>query len=219
MSVTLIVITDGRDTLGPTLASAAENLRGDFTRRILVNDAGDAQTSARLHQELGGIFEIVSGPRTGFAGAVRKAWAQIDPDDGGYVFHLEDDFTFERPVDVDAMTAVLVSDPRLVQVALKRQPVNHVELDAGGVVECWPDEWKDHDHPHPHLTASLWFTTNPSLYRTDLTRRGWPDCSGSEAEFARRLPAGWRMAYMGNRTDPPWVRHIGDTRHPEGLGY
>lgn len=219
MSVTLIVITDGRPTLWPTLTSAGENLRGDFTRRILVNDSGDARTSARLHQELGGIFEIIDGPRSGFAGAIRKAWAQIDPDDGGFVFHLEDDFVFERPVDVDAMTDVLVSDPRLVQVALKRQPVNHVEREAGGIVECWPAEWEDHDAPHPHLTASLFFTTNPSVYRADLTRRGWPDVAGSEAEFTRRLPAGWRMAFMGSRSDPPWVRHIGDQRHPNGTGY
>lgn len=219
MEVTLLVITDGRPTLWPTLTSAGEHLRGEFTRRIIVNDSGDARVSAQLHGELGGLFEIVGGPRTGFAGAVRTGWSQIDPDDGPpLVFHLEDDFVFERDADVDAMTDVLVSDPRLVQVALKRQPVNSVEREAGGVVECWPTEWEDHDAPHPHLTSSLFFTTNPAVYRADLTRRGWPDCAGSEAEFTRRLPAGWRMAYMGARSDPPWVRHIGE-RHPNGTGY
>lgn len=221
--IALVVFTDGRDgCLEQTIASAAESLTGGITRRLINDDSGDLEHAADLaarYRPLG--FELIppAATRQGFGGAIRHAWAYLRSMPELFVFHLEDDFTFQRTVDLSRMATVLVEQPHLAQLALRRQPWNAAEIAAGGVVEQHPhdylqlcNEWGDRWLEHRRF-----FTTNPSLYWRRLLRRDWPDGDNSEGAFTHELLVDERLrfAYWGDRHDEPWVEHIGVDRAGE----
>lgn len=244
--VALLIITDGRtEYLAQTLASAADNLPlSRFVSFVLVNDSGSSLADdhpLRIFRELLNKAEAAdadfewlyiapkSGKR-GFAGAIQAGWAAITGADRvksldrgpTHVFHLEDDFTFNEPVDIDGMALVLEDDLHVAQVALQRQPVNDVEAAAGGVIAMWPDEYAEHEDVARKLRwceHDLFFTTNPSLYRATLpATHPWPSGARSEEAYTAQLrAAGYRFAFWGAKTDPPKVHHIGE--HRTGTGY
>lgn len=225
--IILLVITDGRrDCIERTIPSALEHLQGPITTRLIYDDSGDVDHWWWLANRFADDgFEMVSPPgdRRGFGGAIRHVWSAIteqgtDP----FVFHLEDDFTFDRHVPLLAMASVLEQRPHLAQLALRRQPWNPNEVAAGGIVEQHPDDYLEHEDGlgRRWLEHGRFFTTNPSLYRRSLCEVGWPDGPHSEGHFGLGLLAAdpaTRFGYWGARTDPPWVTHIGHQR--VGTGY
>ncbi len=235
-TIALLVMTDGRDgLLERTIASARENLLGNITERWIHDDGGGPLHSAYLDHQYPDYEQICMNanfqtPRRGFGGAIDAAWRHLARySTADYVFHLEDDFTFNRPVDLDAMASVLSSRPMLAQMALRRQAWNDSERAAGGVIEQNPEayqqyvcrdlgrlEWLEHD---------LFFTTNPCLYPRRGAGHGqwtvldpWPSGPESEGRYGIRLrEAGYLFGFWGRREDAPWVHHIGDAR--AGHGY
>lgn len=181
--------------------------------------------------------------RLGFGGAIRAGWHYLsealrdaslegEPAPFDFVFHLEEDWLFLEAIDVRWLAAMLGNTatpkrqalPTLAQAALKRGPVNAVERAAGGLVEQWPGEYLDSGllSPDagsvPYLTHRLFFTTNPSLYRSSLVMLGWPEGAKSEEAFTQRcLDFGYAFGYYGARTHPPTVEHLGKVR--TGSGY
>ncbi len=201
MNVCLLLISDGRDDyLQATLKSAVHRLP---RCRYLVH------VDDRGHE-------------LGFAGAIAEGWRQVLETGADWVFHLEQDFTFNRPVPLEHMRHVLATHRELVQLVLKRQPWNPQEAAAGGIVEQDPDSYTERHDP---ATGAVWtehrrfFSTNPSLYRARLCERGWPQTEFSEGVFTHRLledPQA-RFAFWGAKHREPWVHHIGDDR--AGHGY
>jgi hypothetical protein len=219
--IVLLVMTDGRDDcLQQTLASFEEMVTGPITRRIIHDDSGDTAYRAWLTETFAPDLGIVGGRRVGFGAAIDRAWRLVAHCPERFVFHLEDDFTFERPVDLGDMAAALDLYPYVAQLALRRQPWNDDERAAGGVVEQHPADYEDADlGGHPVLLHRRCFTTNPSLYRTALCRSGWPLGADSEGHFTHRLLADpdVRFGFWGARDSGEWCRHIGDQR--AGVGY
>lgn len=78
----------------------------------------------------------------GMAGAVREAWTWAVDLDVDFLFHVEEDFTFNERVDIAGMAALLDAYPRLAQIVLKRQPWNEQEHAAGGIIEANPDAYR-----------------------------------------------------------------------------
>lgn len=221
--IALLVITDGRtEYITRTIASAGGNLDGPISERWIYDDSGDAAHLAWLYQTFPRfrIIHHVEG-RQGFGGAIREAWEALRAFSGAeFVFHLEDDFVFNRPVPLEDMIEILDENPRLAQVALRRQAWNSAEKAAGGVVETNPDAYTEvGGHFTSFLEHDLFFTTNPSLYsRRLIEQHDWPTGEKSEGVFTAQLREACRtFAYLGERTDPPWVHHIGDER--TGTGY
>lgn len=224
--IALVVFTDGRvDCVEDTIRSAAANLHGSITTKLINDDSDDPDYRLWLRQRFEPLgFHLIppADSRQGFGGAIRHAWDYLKTETREpFVFHLEDDFTFRRPVDVDAMAYALVHHPRLVQLALRRQAWNAEERAAGGIVE---------QHPHDYLQVcdehgALWlehrrfFTTNPSIYRRSLLQRAWPEGAHSEGMFTHELlrDPKLRFGFWGHRSDEPWVEHIGHQR--VGSGY
>jgi len=216
----LVVFTDGRrDCLQRTLASF--DLSVDpalIDRRVVVNDCVESPEYGYWLDTLG--FDEQIRPldaRRGFAGAVATGWEAVA--DADYVFHLEDDFVFQRHVDLKLMVEVLDGHPELAQMALKRQPCNDDELRAGGVVELRSTDFMDCvDHGAWWLEHRCFFTTNPSLIPSATIARGWPRVERSEGVFSLSLFEDLNAVcgYWGRRSDPPWVHHVG-TR--VGTGY
>ena len=199
--IALLFITDGRPYAVPTLLSAIQHLQLPHGSEIIcVED--------REHE-------------LGFNGAIREGWRRVLETDAEFVFHLEDDFVFTRPVPFALMLAALRDDPDLAQVALKRQAWNKREKAAGGLIEADPAGFTSEQSGYGFLTHHRkFFTTNPSLYPRWVVDRGWPEGPESEGRFGIELfkdDPEIRCAFWGKRFDAPRVHHIGDER--AGVGY
>lgn len=230
MSVALLVVTDGRDDyLARTLGSANEHLHGPVSERWMFDDTGDSAYRARLVERYPMFNHIHAGRRQGFGGAIRAAWQHLAAHSAAdWVFHLEQDFLFRRPVVLADLVEVVAERPYLVQMALRRQSWNAEEHAAGGVVQRYPEAFRQRcdDRGHCWLEHRLFFTTNPCLYRRSLCRRGWPDGQHSEGRFSLGLleqgvddvpPGEVRCGYWGALDSGEWVEHIGQER--VGSGY
>lgn len=244
--IALLVMTNGRrEYLPRTLASMEEMVTGPITRRIIHDDSGDPTYWAWLADMFPSYSLLRTGGRAGFGGAIRSAWHYLRGlDSEEYVLHLEDDFLFHRPVDLAAMVAVLEEQPHLVQLALRRQPWNDHERRAGGLVQQFPEAYREatDNSGRTWLEHRLFFTTNPSLYRRSLCWLAWPEGAQSEGHFgyqlftdqasllsSRRSWAQWQAstgavpqdevcaAFWGSRDSGEWVEHIG--HHRTGTGY
>jgi hypothetical protein len=223
MSIALLVMTDGRDDYLRRCLASLDNVHGPITEMWMHDDTGDYLQRAALSVRHPAFIQLGHGARRGFGGAISYAWSQLAARSAArWVFHVEQDFVFTRPVDLAEMAAALDATPTLVQMALRRQPWAPDEHAAGGVVELHPDAYADHDHDgNPYLRHRLFFTTNPSLYHRSLTTCTWPTGPNSEGRFTHRLLRDGMgpvegphigFAYWGSRTDPPWVEHIGARR-------
>ena len=222
--IALLVMTDGRGhCIEETIPAALEHLTPSYliTTRVIHDDSADPTYTAWLEETFPD-WQVIGGSfRRGFGGAIQNAWAWLraqapEP----YVFHLEDDFLIQRDVHLDRMAEVLRWQTHLHQLALLRGPVNKAERDAGGVIEQHPDDyrlglqvgvggWREH--------RRFW-TTNPSLYRSTLMRRGWPDGADSEGHFGLELFAEDPQAHAAFwGTEGVWCDHVGHQR--VGTGY
>lgn len=219
-AVDVIVLTAGRKAyLQDTLASFSKHVNGQIMHRTIQDDSGD-EAFGRWLKESYPEWEITTtAGRSGFTHAIRSAWRheQRRTDGSRYIFHLEEDFTFDRDVDLSEMAKVLESDPKLAQVALLRGPFFPPEHKAGGIIQEDPDAYTAiTDGKRKWLEHTKFFTTNPCLYRRELFRIGWPMQRNSEVAFTRvMVRKGYRFAFMGDGT--PWVSHIGYER--TNLGY
>jgi len=227
--VVLAITTHGRDHyLERTLASFNENVDGPITRRVLHDDSADPAHTAWL-REAHPEFHVITpglrpGRRAGFGPSVVNLWRHLAQlDDVGWVFHLEDDFTFNRPVHLDWLIRLQEEQVHLAQVALRRQPWG-AEVPYGGFEyqhPTWYDERCTDEMCWLETTRN--FTTNPSLYRRQLCEFGWPDGQHSEGTIGfqlreKGLPWGVpaeevRFGFWGGWDDGrQWVHHIGDDR-------
>lgn len=205
MTVALVMTTSGRwDYLRQTLTSAFTQLDYPFAHLRIVDDSGGSQN---VQWPPG--WEIIQHPsRLGLAAAVQSAWSNLPPEID-LVFHLEDDWVFRERIDIDAMAMALTANPQLAQIVLKRQPGNPEEARAGGIIECHPDDYVDHEGFVEHRRI---FSLNPCLIPRHIIDRGWPS-HGSEGDFTRGLvEQGYSFAFWGKRFDQPKIWHIGDQR-------
>lgn len=220
--IVLAMFTDGREHIYDAVPSALAHLDGPFTHRVIFDDSANPSNYRRLKDEFGGLFHIVPArERRGFGGTIANAWRYLSTLDEPFVFHAEDDFIYNRAVDLVSMVTVLDENPDLLQLALRRQPWNLEERAAGGIVEQHPDDYTDRSDRYGNewLEHRRFFTTNPSLYRTVLCERGWPIVERSEGIFTHQLidDPHARFGFWGSRHSGEWVSHIGAER--AGVGY
>ena len=195
MTITVVVVSDGRYHYLERCLETLDLLTGSIVRRVLVVDG------EQIPPVVSGWETYAHGQRIGLAATVRHAWALVDTD---YLFHIEEDFTIDRPVDLDNLARHLQADPYLAQICLLRQPWSPEEHAAGGILDLDADAYT--------RTGDLWlhrkcFSLNPCLVPHSIYSRGWP--AGNEAEQTSRLVAvGYRFAYLDGRA----VTHIGERR-------
>lgn len=219
MKVALLVMTDGRrDYIDETVISAFDNLKGPITELWMHDDSGDENNRLWLQRRFPGFTQIGEGPRKGFGGAYSFAWKTLAArSESDFIFNLEDDFTFNRTVPLDAIAKKLDENPHVYQMALRRQSWNSEERAAGGVIERWPENFKQEDG---WISHRMFFTTNPSLYRTSLVQtRTYTNVKDAEGHFTISIldsdPEA-QFGYWGQKSDSPWVTHTGVKRQPGG---
>lgn len=206
--VVAVVLTTGRrDTLAATIMSFDESVKGPIGRKVIVVD-GTATPEFEGWDTVnirGGGF----GPAT--AEGMRVAVGSGQP----WVFWCEDDFTFNRPVDIAEMQAEMDSHPDLVQMSLLRQAWYPHERASGGIVEAKPEAF---ERRGKHLRQRDYWTTNPHLTRRlFLAGNEWPTGKWSESQFADRIFSDVDVACGVWGDGTPWVTHIGETK--AGHGY
>lgn len=213
--IALVALTTGeRDTLAPAITSAEENLQGPIGRRLLCVDALAHRVAAlaKLYpgwdvvQANGGSYSKTMGLATSYAIGSGQPW----------IFWLEDDFTFNQPVGLTEMQALMDREPQLAQLALLRQAWFPHEIDAGGVFAAKPDAYTQREGFVEHQDH---WTQNPMLMRRSvLASATWPRGASSEKHFGKEIYAmGLTSGYVGALTDDPLVTHIGTDR--AGTGY
>ncbi len=226
-TITAIVHTGGaaehwpeRSTyLRQSLASFAERVDGPIVQRVVYSDWDDEfrDELVAIAQDHG--FYVVGDGHHGYTGSMQRMWTYIKRRaQGAFIFQTEDDFIFERPVDLRVMADTLRMDPGLVQIALLRDAFYQDEKETGGILG-WPEPafTRVGDNGTSRLEHRLFFTANPSLFRKSLTDRPWPQGEHSETLFGKALirDPGVRFAFWGQ--GETWVRHIGHVR--AGVGY
>ena len=201
-----------------SLESLASRVGGPVVQRVVYSDWG-----AERAEELAAIagahgFYVAGDGHHGYTAAVQRLWRYIDRRViAPYVFLTEDDFVYERDVDLSAMVAALREDRALAQVALLRAPAYARELEPGDHILAWP---RDSFRPAGSgATARLehrnFWTMNPSVFRRELSQVAWPSRPSSERAFGDALarnPSA-KFALLGG--GEAWVRHIGETRAAE----
>lgn len=214
-TIAVLVMTDGRtEYIEETTQSAFNNLDGPIIEKWMHDDSGDEAHRFWLKARFPSYTHFGEGPRKGFGGAYSFAWKTLAAQStADYIFNLEDDFTFNRPVPLNDMIKVLEENPYIYQMALRRQAWSSEELRAGGVIERWPNDFHQQDG---WISHRLFFTTNPSLYRKSLIEtRTYPDVKDSEGHFSQSIISSEpdaQFGYWGQKTDAPWVTHIGAKR-------
>lgn len=214
-------MTDGRRKYLETTLSYVNLLEGPITNRIIHDDSGDKKFARWLDSKYWDDYTIIhTGRRSGFGGAIQSAWSHLQVSENNWVFHLEDDFVINQPIDLNEMMYVMNAHPELIQIALKRQPWNEQEKEAGDLIKAYqPGFTEKTDGMNTWVEHRKFFTTNPSLYRKSLIGVGWPDGNHSEGMFGQKLlqDDSVKFAYWGELDSKPKVTHIGDYRN--GAGY
>ncbi len=209
--ISLVVITDGRQAcIEQTINRFNEVINYSFFEKLIINDSGDPRYHDFLINRFPDFNVVSHEQRRGLAGAVQSAWASVNPE-VDYVFHLEDDFVFNKSIDINHMAFLLRTNPQLVQMALVRASVNPPEEAVGGFVF---QHLEDYSQKEDYFQHGRLFTLNPCLYPMSTVKMGWPD-HGGESEFTTKVHSidkDYRFGFYGNIYDEPLVTHIGGRR-------
>jgi hypothetical protein len=209
--IALILVGDGRkEYLERAVESLREQIRYPFVARIMVDDSGDRVHAAHLAKTYPEFTHVRHQRRKGTVKAVQSGWKRALRTGATHIFHTEEDFTYDVPIDLDELADLLEWDPQLAQVVLKRDPYSWPEIEAGGFMELRPSQYVDRDSPvGPWVDHRKLFSSNPSLIPRQVVQLGFV----GEANFGKVcVDAGYRFAYWGRTTDPPRVTHIGAVR-------
>lgn len=223
-TVVVLMANGRRSYLERTLPGLYRLLEHELVERLIVHDdSADRDFRRWLLEELDRHSritpELVTTDRAGYGGAMASAWAAARSTGLPLVFWLEEDFLLDD-VPLEQMAELLEARPELAQVVLKRQAWYRGEVKAGGMIERFPGRWADVDEPYPHVEHRIFFSVNPTLFRSELLDRPWPKTAGSEATFGRELlfdEPHRKFALWGSSSSPPAVEHIGKER--AGHGY
>lgn len=206
------------DEIKETVQSFEERVHGTIHSLTIVDDSGDRDYGRWLEKEFSNRALIIHhGQNLGYRRMMEQTWKHIARTEGApYIFWSEDDFSFERDIQLDDLASVLEHDHKLAQVVLLREAFYPRELEAGSIPNEHPESYTRREaNGLPYLEHTRFFSCNPSLMRRELfTSAAWPETgagSDSEALMGPRLTAlGWHFAFFGEGES--WIRHTGRER-------
>lgn len=208
---TVVILTAGRlDYLERTVESFRQNVTGMIDQVLVVNDSpSDHDAVTRICNR----FKVVQPAlvSVGQAEAIRFTFEILRDSRSEYVFWLEEDFTFDRPIALHDLARLLECNPHIYQAQLLRQAWFKSEIAAGGIIER---DFGEYEHLPGRVEHCLWWTWNPSMFRrADIVGREYPTGKKHEWDFGRQLlreDRGRRFAFLGDGA--PQVTHIGERR-------
>ncbi len=223
LSVGAVVMTNGRRDMISRLIPSLEQQAGPFAARLICDDSGDPEYQAWLATEFPRWTVEATRGRIGHGPAVRFAMTRAAKLETDWVFWCEDDYEFPQRLDLGAMANVLMDEPHLKQMVVKRQPWFPSEVEAGGMIERFdPRLFKQRTGPDgPWVEHRQFFSLNPHLIERTLVAaisEKWPAVPNSEHHFSQRLFKDGRVkvGLWGSKADPPRAIHAGER---VGTGY
>jgi hypothetical protein len=196
----------------------------------MIDDSGDRDYEDFLRNHVSAINNTIveinsNGKRLGYCATIKKLWEELLPKDTDYVFMLEDDWAFQRYLNIGAMIETLEAYPYLTQMALMRQPVNSEEVKYPSLWAKIPDAWTQkfaiiNGRETSWVEHDRFWTMNPNISARWVTQSGWKNEPYCEGHFGGRLLQAdrtRRSAYWGLIGEDPWVLHIGTNRKVGGL--
>jgi hypothetical protein len=222
-SVTLVVHTGGEPEtwddrvayLRTALASLNERVSGPIVQRVIYSDWGGYRLDALNDLAAQHGFYVV-GPveHLGYSKSTAAMWRYLrERAKGRFIFAVEDDFTYDRDVDLVPMIRTLEENPHLKQLALLRHAAYASEFAAGGVLESLksPTTLRN-GRPFPFVEHRDHWTANPSLFRRTVTQTPWPSKASSERAFGDLMLRDKAAAFAYWGSGEAWITHIGETR-------
>lgn len=225
--ITLVVHTAGTkggrfDYLEPSVVSLLENISGNFIKKVFYDDSGDKNYKDRLVERFGPLGFYVVGPdrSLGYTKSMQAMWQYLtNRCQSKWVFQVEDDFLYDKKVDLHDLIRLLEDNPDLTQVALLRRACFPKEIEAGGIINQNPDRYtRKEEGDLRWLEHTLFWTCNPCLFRRSLCKEfPWPNSPASERVYTDTLTRrnGNRMAFWGHGEEH--LTHIGEVK--AGSGY
>lgn len=203
-TVTVCVTSCGRlDLLADTLASfRAHNLGGLY---ILSEDSTDKDVIAEATRRYP-TFKILSGQtRLGLMGSIDRLYGAVETP---FIFHLEDDWMFDGPVNWDAAIALLKADEKIANVCVRAfdeiKPKYRARSDARTVAGAQFQVMRTNAHPE-----FFGWSSNPGLIRTSLYHSYRPFGRMLHDQMSGAIKKDGRtVAYL----KPGVARHIGRGR-------
>lgn len=164
------------EILRETYRSFSENLKDlDFSNVTLyinidpVPDGSLAQDTLEVAQAHFGRVVHRFSEKGNFTAAVNWLWSTASTD---YIFHLEDDWTLDRPVSMDELMSHF-ENPKVMQVALRAYPYEYKKLCLS------PSIWSK--TLYKRFAGKLVETSNPEVQlRTDFVNSDMIRCVGSK---------------------------------------
>ena len=217
MSIALVVITDGRgDYLKETIDSYHKMAVGDITDQIMVNDSGDSNYTAYLNETYPEFLHIDHVTRRGLAGAIQSGWNCALQHNIEYIFHLEEDFTFNEKCDLNMMVNFLECHPEYAELCLQRQAWSQEEIDGARWYGDSPLYTNMQDDTFEWFEHKELFSVNPCIIPRRILELEWPSGPigiGNEDGFTQRcLDNDYKFAMLYHKEHTPMVHHIGGSR-------
>lgn len=183
---------------------------------LIVNDS-ENEEGIELAASFGVKKAIKTGGGRGIFGAVELAWQYVRDHwpEVEFIWHQENDFTYNQVIDVNAMQRVL-ANTHVMQVTLKRQAWYPHERKYGDFMKQLnahkPKCMLDYNiHGVDVVTHREFFSNNPSLYRIE----NMPEKYESEYTVRghlKRIDPHWTCTFLGRLADEPLVNHIGEIK-------
>jgi hypothetical protein len=222
----LTMMTDGRRDCLLQAIDAFERMVTPKASAAYIHIDGMHMPPPMLYDELQ--WQVTTDPEpVGFCHSQANVWRAAASSKFDWVFHLEDDFVIQRPVDLTQFAAVLDAEPQCAQMILYRNAVVH-EIPHGGYLNQFRDSytpratWIDHgdgvSRLYPWFETQRNWATNPALFRSQFCRdHRWPtdpNCEGLLSFQVRETHPETTFGIWGN--GEVWAEHIGKR---QGFGY
>jgi hypothetical protein len=221
--VTLVLRTGGEPETWPervsylrrSIASLEAHVTGPIVQKVIYSDWGpDFREELEAIAAEHGFYVVGPTTHVGYVESRRMLWAYLEKRArGDYIFSVEDDFTYDRGVDLIPMIQTLRDNPHLRQVALLRAAAFPREFEAGGVIASLktPVTLRNH-RPHPFLEHRDHWTDNPALYRRSIVKTPWPAGTNTERRFGEAVLRDPKATFAYWGSGETWITHIGETR-------
>lgn len=202
-NITLVLTSCGRfDLLNRTIGSLDPSVMRSLSSKIIIDDSGKEEAKNYFSKYDSDWEIIINDQNIGQPKSVDKAYSYVTTP---YIFHCEDDWFFEKPINFEACIDILESDDRILQVTFRKDcphPESPQILKSNNgfnyrmSLEGWRGEW--------------WgFTYNPSVFRMSAYAKIGSYSGMHEQAISKKYhDLGYRTACLSEK----YCYHIGHGR-------
>jgi len=217
LKITILFFTTSRyEYLIPMLKSFHENVNfGDMeVTKILIDDyplRRKVSVLERLVKEFNIDKLVLNETNLGYSSSWKKGWDMIS-NDTDYIWHQEDDFTFNKKVNVFDMINTLETSPiELTQLVLKRQ-IWFSKGDFIDKIENGKVGEQINFGNNKIVIHRYYFNSNPCIYPRWILDEDYehnPQEHLTVAHLNKKYPNKYSAMY-GGALDEPFIEHIGE---------